>query len=183
MNDPIICLKCVAILHILLVDLSMSVFVYILSFGPTLIYICVLNRCIFNLMCVMLFAHLLSLWYICIYVQKTGRNKRDIVHFKLFYYCIWIPSFKLLFYIIVIHVPAWFFFWILLLVDSINPKNIFKKSYESLTADLFLKCWKEFSFIRCIIPSIYIYNLDYHLHGFHKLSLWFYFACMRLFCK
>lgn len=147
------------------------------------IHLCLLNRCIFNLMCVMLFAHLLSLWYICIYVQKIGRNKRDIVHFKLFYYCIWISSFKLLFYIIVIHVPAWFFFWILLLVDSINPKNIFKKSYESLTVDLFLKCWKEFSFIRCIIPSIYIYNLDYHLHGFHKLSLWFYFACMRLFCK
>lgn len=73
------------------------------------IHLCLLNRCIFNLMCVMLFAHLLSLWYICIYVQKTGRNKRDIVHFKLFYYCIWISSFKLLFYIIVIHVPAWFF--------------------------------------------------------------------------
>lgn len=141
----------------------MSVFVYILSFGPTLIYICVLNRCIFNLMCVMLFAHLLSLWYICIYVQKTGRNKRDIVHFKLFYYCIWISSFKLLFYIIVIHVPAWFFSWILLLVDSLNPKNIFKKRNESLTVDLFLKSWREFSFIRCIIPSIYIYNLDYHL--------------------
>ena len=123
----------------------------------TLIYICVLNRCIL-VVCKLA----VSLIYMYMYRRQ---EEISVILFILSYFIIVYEFHRsnCCFILLLYMYQLGFFPWILLLVDSSNPKNIFKKRNDSLTVDLFWKCWREFSFIRCIIPSIYIYNLDYHL--------------------
>ena len=127
MNDPIICLKYVAILHILLVDLSMSVFFLFWHLDQTLINICVLNRCIFKFNVRFVVCTLaVSLKYMYMYRRQ---EEISVILFILSYFTIVYEfhysncCFILLLYMYQLGI----FFWILLLVDSLNPRTFLRK--------------------------------------------------------